>query len=74
VDGPTQPRREPRAVLIGRSAAAPLALAVRTLAGIAGAVLALLPAAVGRGPAGRLGPRRAGEPGRAVEPAEPVPR
>ena len=54
---------ERRALLVGRAVAASVGLALRTVAAIAGAALALLPAAVGRGPAGRLGPRRAGAPG-----------
>jgi hypothetical protein len=67
-------RRERRAILLGRSAAAPIALALSTIAGIAGAVVALLPAAVGRRPSGRFGPRRAGEfDAPAPDPAEPPP-
>ncbi|HEX9243492.1 MAG TPA: hypothetical protein VF875_13705 [Anaeromyxobacter sp.] len=74
-EGLPEGRRERRAVLLGRSAAGPLSLALSTVAGIAGAVLALLPAAVVRRPAGRFGPRGAGAPGGAVEPADPaVPR
>jgi hypothetical protein len=68
--GVPEGRGERRAGLLGRSATAPIALALRTVAGLAGAVLALLPAAVGRGPAGRLGPHRADAPGGARE--EPV--
>jgi hypothetical protein len=70
-DGLPEGRRERRAVLLGRSAAGSVALAVRTVAGIVGAVLALLPAAMGRRPAGRLGPRRADAPGASPEPADP---
>ena len=44
---------------LGRSALAPVVLALTTLAGLAGATLALLPAAMKRRPAGRLGPRSA---------------
>jgi hypothetical protein len=67
-------RQERRAILLGRSAAAPISLALSTIAGIAGAVLALLPAAVGRKPSGRFDPRRAGEFGApAANPAEPPP-
>jgi hypothetical protein len=66
-------RRERRAVLLGRSAAAPVALALRTIAGIAAAVVALLPAALGRRP-GRLGSHRAGAiAASGAEPAEPPP-
>ena len=43
----------------GRSVVAPVVLALTTLVGLAGAVLALLPAALRRRPAGRLGPRSA---------------
>jgi hypothetical protein len=45
-------------LVLGRSTLAPLALAITTVAGVAGAVLALLPAAVQRRPAGRAGSRR----------------
>jgi hypothetical protein len=54
-------RSEGRVLLLGRSSLAPFVLAASTLAGVAGAVLALLPAVVRRRPAGRLGPRRAEE-------------
>ena len=72
--GVPEGRGERRAGLLGRSAAGPIALALRTVAGLAGAVLALLPAAVGRKPSGRFGPRRAGEfAAPAADPAEPPP-
>jgi hypothetical protein len=54
-------RPEPRAVLLGRSAVAPVVLAFTTVAGFAGAVLALFPAALRRRPAGRAEPRAADE-------------
>jgi hypothetical protein len=53
-------RRAPeRPNFAGRSAVAPVVLAFTTVAGLLGAILALLPAAMRRRPAGRLGPRSA---------------
>jgi hypothetical protein len=53
-----QERPQPRAVALGRSATAPVVLALSTVAALAGAILALLPTLLRRRPAGRLGPRR----------------
>ena len=50
-------RPDGRALLAARAAAAPILLAVHTVAALAGAVLALLPAAIRGRPAGRP-PRR----------------
>ena len=47
-------RRPSRALLLGRAASAPILLAFTTMAAVASAVVALLPAAVRRRPAGRL--------------------
>ena len=49
----SEERPEGRAVVLGRSVFASAALAFGTIAGLAGAVLALLPAAMRRGPIGR---------------------
>ncbi len=53
----SEARPEGRLLLAVRSAAAPVVLAVTTVAALAGAVLALLPAAVRGRPAGRVGPK-----------------
>jgi len=53
-----QERPQPRAVALGRSATAPVVLALSTAAALAGAVLALLPTLLRRRPAGRFGPGR----------------
>jgi hypothetical protein len=73
VQGSAAPERrddEVRAVLLGRSVAAPLLLAFTTVAAVAGAVLALLPAALRRRPAGRLAPRRVAAGRRAGAPGD----
>lgn len=67
-------RPERRAVLLGRSAAAPVLLALTTVAAVASAVLALLPAAVRARPAGRAGPEGAAEEGAPAAAREPLAR
>jgi hypothetical protein len=67
-------RRPGRAKLLARAASAPVLLAATTLAAVASAVLALLPAAVRRRPAGRA-EARGGAEAAAPDPAsEPVAR
>jgi hypothetical protein len=49
----SEERPDGRVLLAARAAAAPVLLAATTVAALAGAVLALLPAAIRRRPAGR---------------------
>lgn len=69
-------RREPpatrRALPLGRPVFAPVVLAATTVFAVAGAVLALLPAALRRRPHGRLGPRRADDGTAAGAASEPI--
>lgn len=71
VDGDARRAAERRAVVLGRSFVAPVALAATTVAAVAAAVLALLPAAVRRRPVGRRVEDPAALSGTAGEPVTP---